>query len=142
MMAIEQRNLVNKLSPIPYSKKYSAFGAFSPAPKLKQEEDFVTPSTGEVTPKQVYHSRVHSHRKALSLNDELSRAVGTLKISGRNPGIKDSTGTPLRLSQEFKGVLNSNVFDQTPKNSKRVSAVPSSRGGLTNQKIQEAIAVA
>jgi hypothetical protein len=34
-MAIEQRNLVNKLSPIPYARKYTALAPFSPAPRVK-----------------------------------------------------------------------------------------------------------
>jgi hypothetical protein len=51
MMAIEQRNLVNKLSPLPFSNKYQ--GVFSPAPKLENLQSPATPSTGDFTPKKL-----------------------------------------------------------------------------------------
>ena len=52
--------------------------------------------------------------KALSLNDELSRAVASLKIKGFNTGLKEASDAALRLSSDFKDVMSSNRFNQTP----------------------------
>jgi hypothetical protein len=73
----------------------------------------LTPSTGEATPKQAFNSRVQSNYKALSLNDELSNAVASLKIKGFNRGLKEASDAALRLSSDFKDVMTSNRFNQT-----------------------------
>ena len=74
----------------------------------------MTPSTGEATPKQAFNSRGHSDLKALSLNDELSRAVASLKIKGFNSGLKEASDAALGLSSDFKDVITSNRYNQTP----------------------------
>ena len=57
---------------------------------------------------------MHSHHKALSLNDELTRAVASLKINGFNSSLKEASNASLRLSSDFKDVMSSNKFNQTP----------------------------